>query len=64
MITVSIGSMIEQLHGLLGTGDLGDWEESFVTSVHERYVWVNKNSTQLSGKQVEKIEQIWAKHFA
>ena len=64
MRTVSIGTMIEQLHGLLGTGDLSDWEDGFVTSVHQKYEWWNKNTQHFSGKQVETIEKIWAKHFA
>lgn len=64
MRTVSIGTMIEQIHGLHGTGDLSKWENDFVSSVHERYLWVNKNTEQLSGKQVEIVERIWRTHFA
>lgn len=64
MRTISVGTMIEQLQGLLGTGDLSEWENDFVTSVHARYLWVNKNMQQLSGKQVEVVERIWGKHFA
>ena len=59
----SIGAMVEQIDGLLGTKDLTEWEESFVTSVVVKYYTNNKNTTVLSGKQVEIVERIWGKHF-
>lgn len=60
----SIGTMIEQLEGLRDTDALTDWENEFVTSVVIRYWTAHKNTTALSAKQVEKIENIWRKHFA
>ena len=30
---VSIGTKLEQVHGLLGTNDLTEWEQDFVRSV-------------------------------
>lgn len=62
--TVSIGAMIEQLDGLRDTRDLNEWEQTFVTSVLERYLLANKNTQGLSSKQVECIEKIWKRHFA
>ncbi len=60
---VSIGTKVEQIDGLRGTDDLNAWEESFVTSVVERYEAAGRDSRALSGKQVEIIERIWGKHF-
>lgn len=60
----SIGAMVEQIDGLRGTKDLTEWEEKFVTSIMLKYYNNNKNTTGLSGKQVEIIERIWKKHFA
>lgn len=61
---VSIGTMIEQLDGLRDTRDLNDWEQSFVTSVLQRYLVAKKDTRGLSDRQVEVIEKIWGKHFA
>lgn len=64
MRTVSVGTMIEQLHGLLGTGDLNKWENGFVEDIHEKYELWNKNTQHFSGKQVESVERVWRTHFA
>lgn len=61
MQTVSIGSMLKQIHGLLGTNDLTPWESTFVADVWNRS---QGQTTQLSDKQVEKIEAIFNKHFS
>lgn len=61
---ISINKMIEQLDGLRDTKDLSDWENKFVTSILEQYLLANKQTTGLSGKQLDKIESIWEKHFA
>lgn len=60
----SIATMIEQLDGLRDTDALTDWENEFATSVVARYQDANKDTRALSAKQVEKIENIWRKHFA
>ena len=60
----SIGSMIEQIDGLRGTKDLSEWEQSFVTSIVNKYHAANRSTTGFSGKQVEIVERIWGKHFA
>ena len=59
----SIAAMVEQIDGLRGTKDLTEWEESFVGTVVYKYYMANKNTTVLSGKQVEIVERIWKKHF-
>jgi hypothetical protein len=55
---------VEQLDGLRDTNDLNDWEQRFVTSVVTSWLHNNKNTQHLTDKQVEKIEQLWEKHFA
>jgi hypothetical protein len=61
---VSIATMIEQLDGLRDTCDLTVWEQSFVTSILQRYLTAHKDTRMLSDKQVEVIERIYRKHFA
>lgn len=59
---VSTGTMIGHLSGLLGTGDLSEWEAQFVESLEAR-----KNAgqvTSLSEKQIETLERLYKKHFA
>lgn len=64
MRTVSIGAQLEQLDGLRGTKDLSEWEANFVANMVVRYVAAGKSTTALTDRMVEKIEQIWTKHFA
>jgi hypothetical protein len=59
----SVKTMVEQLDGLRDTDDLNDWEQGFVTNVIEKYLLAGKTTTGFTGNQVEKIEQIWSKHF-
>ncbi|MDP1681051.1 MAG: hypothetical protein Q8L39_04675 [Burkholderiales bacterium] len=63
-MAVSVGTMIEQLDGLRDTEDLTEWEQGFVTNVLGQYIKAKKNTQQFTEKQVERVEQIWAKHFA
>lgn len=59
----SIGQKIKQLEGLLGTSDLTDWESGFVESVLER-TKKGDDTTRLSEKQVNTVENIWRRFFA
>ncbi len=59
----SIGSMIKRIAGLQGTGDINEWEDTFIGSVIER-TNEGKNTTSLSAKQVEIVQRIFNKHFA
>lgn len=61
--TVSLGVMIRQIDGLVGTDDISSWEEAFIASV-SGYADDRRNPKVLSDKQIEKIEQIYRKHFA
>lgn len=60
---VSIGTKVEQVDGLRGTDDLNAWEETFVTSVVERYEAASRDSRVISAKQAEVVERTWTKHF-
>jgi len=58
----SIGAMIKQLHALLGTDDLSDWEHNFVTNLSIS-TKTGTDTVRLTAAQVGKIEQIYSKHF-
>ena len=60
---ISLGTMIVQQHGLLGTQDISEWEEKFIESV-QGYKDTRRNPRQLSDKQIDIIERIYRKHFA
>jgi len=59
----SLGQMLSLAHGLCGTKDVTDWEETFLEDT-----WVRTNegrdTARLSEKQVAVIERIYNKHFA
>lgn len=54
----STQTMLKQIAALLGTEDLSEWEAGFVEGIKDR------QTTTLSGKQIEIVERIWQKHFA
>jgi hypothetical protein len=58
----SIGAMIQQLEGMLGTDDLSQWESEFVASVAERSAG-GALTNRLSEKQVDVVNRIYGKHF-
>ncbi len=59
----SLGQMIQQIAGLVGTKDVNDWESRFIKSV---VAWSENGKTTkvLSEKQIAIIERIYRKHFA
>ena len=59
----SIGTMIKQLAGMIHTKDLNAWENGFVQNALEQSQQGTRTS-RLTDSQVEKVEQIWRKHFA
>jgi len=63
MRTVSIGTMIRSIGGMVGTHDLTDWENEFISNIVERSE-NGKSTTNLTDKQVERVEIIYRKHFA
>jgi hypothetical protein len=60
---ISMGAMLQRIHGLLETGDLNTWETGFVESVWEKSAGGTRTSA-LTSVQAEKVEQIFSKHFA
>lgn len=59
----SLGTMVTKLEGLLDTQDLTAWEHDFITSISERVGLAGGKTSGLSEAQVDKIGQIYAKHF-
>jgi len=59
---VSTTEMLSRLEGLLGTKDLNDWEQGFVSGLLS--VSSINDLTWLSDKQVETLERLHNKHFA
>lgn len=59
----SIDSMLKRINALVGTKDLSKWEEEFVESCWEKSHEAT-DTRRLSDKQIDKIEQIFHKHFA
>ena len=62
MRNVSIGNMIKQLSGMVGTRDLTSWQEDFVRSIASQSN-DGTDTSPLSDKQVEIIDEIFHKHF-
>lgn len=60
---VSVGTMVKQLSGMLGTDDLTDWEKKFVQNIDERSE-NGKHTLLLTDNQTDIIERLWSKHFA
>lgn len=63
MAAVSVRSMILQAAGLVDTHDVNPWENGFLKSVLQ----TSENgarSSRLSEKQIERLEELWRKHFA
>ncbi len=60
---ISVATMVAQLEALLGTKDLSAWEHDFVRSVSER-VQMWGGTTRLTAAQVNKLEQVYRRHFA
>lgn len=59
----SITAMVKRLPGLQGTGDLSKWEEEFVASIL-RQTQQGDNTTSLTEKQIDRVTELFNKHFA
>ncbi|WP_349609073.1 hypothetical protein [Cupriavidus sp. DF5525] len=62
MKLVSTTTMIKRLSGLLGTRDLSGWEQDFVRKLAEQAQ--AGQVTQLTGAQVDKLDELHGRHFA
>lgn len=58
----STNTMLAQCSGLIGTKDITDWEDDFLTSLWQRSEQ-GKRPDKLSARQVEILERIYKKHF-
>jgi len=57
----SLNSKVKQCLQL-SDGDLTVWEEGFLENISDR-TNSGQDCTRLSDAQIDKVEQIWAKHF-
>ncbi len=60
---ISIGTMIKQINGLRGTDDVNTWEDNFIMCINTESI-NGTQTTRLSENKVNKIEQIYRRHFA
>jgi hypothetical protein len=60
---VSVRTMLLQVAGLVDTKDVGDWENGFLKSVL-KISEDGARSSRLTEKQIERLEEVWRKHFA
>lgn len=58
---ISLYTMINQLHGMVGTDDLTEWESKFMESVYDKLD--GKSTTYVSSKQADVVEKLYKKHF-
>lgn len=58
----SLGAMIQQLHGMVGTADLSEWESQFVQSVYDQS-GEGQDTAFLTSKQAEVVGKLYSKHF-
>lgn len=62
MATVSLGTMLKQMAGMVDTRDLSDWENRFLKSILNR-TSDGARTSMLSGEVAEKVAEIYEKHF-
>jgi hypothetical protein len=63
MRIVSTNAMIRSLDGMLGTNNLSDWENGFVSSISESTL-AGADTSRLTEKQLERLTELYRKHFA
>lgn len=63
MIILSVKEKLEKLRDYAMTDGLPEWEENFVGSVCGQLENANWNTTTLSTKQVEKIEELFERRI-
>lgn len=59
----SLGQQIKQLEGLLDTNGVSAWENEFIRSILAR-THHGARTNELTPNQVEKVDEIYNKHFA
>ena len=63
MSVKSIGTMLTQLSGLLGTKDLNNWEQDFVENNFDKFK-EKGSTTWMSDTVVDIIDKLYNKHFS
>jgi hypothetical protein len=60
---VSLGNKIKQLGALVGTKDVSEWENDFISSV---VGWSDngQNTRSITEKQINVIDRLYERHFA
>jgi hypothetical protein len=59
---VSTLNKIRKLEGCLGTNDMSAWEETFVRALRAKVR--EGDGTQLTDAQIDKLQELYDKHFA
>lgn len=60
-MAISVGGKLKQLAGMVDTKDLKQWENGFLKNVL-RATGEGQRTSMLTGDQLEKIDEIFAKH--
>jgi len=58
----SLGAMVRQLAGMVGTKDLSKWETDFVRNVAHRSDG-GEHTAFLTERQIDHIEELYKRHF-
>lgn len=59
----SLNTMVKKVAGLADTTDVSDWENRFIKSVLEQ-TRNGDNTTSLTEKQIDVLEQLHGKHYS
>jgi hypothetical protein len=62
-VHTSLNAMVQRIHGLADTTEASEWESTFVKDVFRKTLG-GRRTTVLNEKEIEKVEEIFKKHFA
>lgn len=60
----SVKEKIEELDDIRTRRDVGEWVDGFIEGTVHRMKNTNWNTTNLSDKQIDKIDELWEKYCA
>lgn len=60
---LSVRDKIHKLHDFAATDGLPEWEDNFINSICSQMEYQSWDTTRLSGKQVEKIEELYERRI-
>lgn len=60
----SVKEKIEELDDIRTRRDVGEWVDGFIEGTVKRMKNTNWNTTNLSDKQIDKIDELWEKYCA